>query len=149
MARSKYSLEQRSEAVGLAASVGQTKAAEATGIPKQTIDWWMRNEFKHLVDAARDTVAERFWLAVQVGLGSVVEGFDSQAPLKDKAYALGVVYDRYALLTGGATTRSENRDITGTLSDSELVAALREAERLAAGERTPAEAPGSPEGEGV
>jgi hypothetical protein len=118
-----------------------------TGIPKTTIQYWVDSpEFDHLRTTARETVVETFWAAVQVGLDEVVKGFRSEAPLKDKAVALATVYDRHALLTGGATARSESRDITGSLSDSELIAAVREAERItSAGGAT--EAPeGAPEG---
>lgn len=130
MART-YSREQKAEAVGRAVSQGQTLAGEALGIPKTTIHTWMKSpEFKELIQTARDSVAEQFWASLQVGLDEVTKGFRSEASLKDKAYALGIVYDRHALLTGGATNRSESRDITGTLSDSDLILAVREADRL-------------------
>ena len=142
----KYTEEQRAAAVGLATSVGYSEAGRRTGINKSSIfDWAKRPEFAALRETARERVAEHFWIALQVGLSSVVEGFTSDAPLRDKAQALGILYDRHALLTGGATARSEQRDITGTLSDSELVAAVREAERITSEGRAAEEAAGPPE----
>ena len=127
----KYSIEEKAAAVGLATSIGVTKAASVTQYPMQTIsDWTRRDEWQPLRNQAHDIVAEHFWMAVQIGLAAVVQGLTDDAPLKDKALALATVYDRWALLTGGATARSEARDITGTISDAELVSALREAERL-------------------
>jgi hypothetical protein len=147
MARSRYSKETRAEAAGLALSVGQTAASEALGIPKQTIDGWLKSgEFDDLIKTSRDKVSDIFWAALQVGVVEVGKGFRSDASLKEKAYALGIVYDRHALLTGGATNRSESRDITGTLSDAELVAAVREADRITSERR--AEAPAADEAAG-
>jgi hypothetical protein len=115
-----------------------TAAGEALGIPKTTVQYWADSEeFAHLRTTARETVVETFWAAVQVGLDEVVKGFRTDASLKDKAVALATVYDRHALLTGGATNRSESRDVTGTLSDAELIAAVREADRIARASRTP------------
>jgi hypothetical protein len=118
-----------------------------TGIPKTTIHYWMKtDEFAELAEIARDKVADVFWASLQVGLDEVTKGFRSEASLKDKAYALGVVYDRHALLTGGATNRSESRDVTGTLSDADLIAAVREADRIASEGRASSEAEGTTEG---
>ena len=126
-----YSRAQKAEAVGIAVARGQTVAGEVTGIPKTTIHSWMKSEeFAELKETAREGVADIFWASMQVGLDEVTKGFRSDASLKDKAYALGIVYDRHALLTGGATNRSESRDITGSLSDAELIAAVREADRI-------------------
>jgi hypothetical protein len=147
MARRRYTPEERAQAAGLAAARGVTVAGEITGIPKTTIQYWADSEeFAYLRTTAREKVVETFWAAVQVGLDEVVKGFRTDASLKDKAVALATVYDRHALLTGGATNRSESRDITGTLSDSELIAAVREAERITSETRTAAEAESPPEG---
>ena len=144
--RGKYSIEQKAEAVGLATSIGVTKAARVTGISKQTIhQWTKRPEYEDLRETARERVVETFWVAMQMGLSAVVDGFETDAPLRDKAVALATVYDRWALLTGGATARSEQRDITGTLSDTDLLAAVREAERITSERGAAEEAAGPPE----
>ena len=116
-----------------AATLSSTEAAsEALGIPKSTLRYWLdQPEYVELRTKTRDDVAEQFWAAIQVGLKEVAQGLlDPDAALRDKATALGILYDKHALLTGGATNRSESRDITGSISDAELVAAVREAERL-------------------
>ena len=59
--------------------------------------------------------------------------------------------DKAQLLSGGATSRLESRDISGTLSDSDVVLALAAAEDYArARDSGASEAPeGAPEGEGL
>lgn len=123
---------ERAEAVGIAVFEGVTAAERETGIPKQTIHEWLQSdEFGHLRTRARDVVAAEWWAGVQVGFAAVLEGLrDPDQPLRDKAQALAVLYDRLALMTGGATSRMESRDITGTLSDADLIDAIREAQRL-------------------
>lgn len=117
------------------ASVSSTRgAAEAAGIPPSTLQYWMDDpQFAHLRTQSRERVAEEFWATIQVGVREVARGLtDPDASLRDKAVALGVVYDKFALMTGGATNRSENRDITGSISDGELAAAVRAAEAVLA-----------------
>ena len=134
--------------MGTALAVGVTEAERQLGIPKETIHYWtQRPEFAHLRTTAREQVVEQFWIGLQVGLEAVVSGLrDPDTPLRDKQQAVAMLYDRHALMTGGATARSESRDITGTISDAELAAALREAESIATGDRSPTPAEGTPEG---
>jgi hypothetical protein len=124
--------------VGLATSTSTRGAAEVMGIPHTTIRYWLDDpEFAHLRTETRDRVAEELWAAVQMGIKEVAKALrDPDAGLRDKAVAFGILYDKHALLTGGATNRSESRDITGTLSDAELIAALAEADRLTSAEGT-------------
>ena len=145
--RRRYTAKQKAEAVGIALADGVTRAAEVTGIPKQTIDYWQsKPEFGPLRTTARETVAEQFWVGIQVGLREVIKGIEGDAPLKEKADALRVLADRFALLTGSATSRTESRDITGTISDGELAAALIEANALTTAPRGPDEAEDEAEG---
>ena len=58
----------------------------------------------------------------------------------------GVAFDKFQLATGGATARSESRDITGTLSDLDVLTLVREADALTAGGRTPASSEDPPAG---
>lgn len=119
-------------------------AADRAGINESTVRYWLDDpQFATLRDKSRDAVAAEFWTAIQVGIREVTKGLqDADTGLRDKAVALGVIYDKHALLTGGATNRSESRDITGTLADADIAEAIRAAERLvAAGESGTAETP--------
>lgn len=135
----RYTKTQKAQAVAAATMTNTEAASESTGIPQSTIRYWLdQPEFAELRTKTRDEVGEQFWAAIQMGLKEVANGLrDPLAPLRDKATALGILYDKHALLTGGATGRTESRDITGSLSDADLIAAIREADRIASGEGTP------------
>jgi hypothetical protein len=140
--RRRYTAKQRAAAVGIATVEGVTEAERQTGIPKTTIQYWGdKPEFAHLRTTARDKVADEFWIGIQIGLKAVVAGFDGDASVKDKAMALGTIYDRHALLTGMATSRSESRDLTGTMPDADLIAAVDEADAITSSGRTETEDP--------
>lgn len=149
MARRRYTATQKAEAVAAATLTSAQAAAESTGIPRTTLTQWLdRPEYVALRQKTRDDVADRMWAVIQVGVEEVVKGLVGDAPLRDKAVALGVIYDKHALLTGGATARSENRDITGSLADADIAGAIRAAQDLvgAGHDRAPQEAEVSPEG---
>lgn len=147
--RARYTKEQKAQAVTAALTSSTEAAAEQTGIPRSTLRYWLEHpEFAELRQTTRDALAEQMWATIQIGVAEVARGIkDADTPFRDKVIALGVLYDKHALLTGAATSRSESRDLTGTLSDAELVAAVREAERLASGEGASPEAAGASAGE--
>ena len=145
----KYTAKQRAAAVGIATMTSVEAAARETGIPRTTIDYWMdKPEFVELRNKTRDQVADEMWTAIQVGVNRLVALIPLTDDLQKVSVATGILYDKHALLTGGATGRMESRDLTGTLSDSDIAGAVRAAEDLvAAGEgRASAEAPSPPEG---
>ena len=122
---------------------GTNRTAEALGIPKQTISNWVHDpEYAEMVGQlrtkSREDVADETWAAFQVGIREVAKGLVGDAPLRDKAIAAGVLYDKFALMTGSATSRTEARDITGSLSDVDVIAAIHEAHALAVGAGAPA-----------
>jgi transposase-like protein len=132
MTRRRYSKTEKARVVADALNSSTEAASERAGIPRSTVRYWLdQPEFASLRHETREAVAEQFWAAIQVGLKEVANGLrDPDTALRDKSVALGILYDKHALLTGGATNRSESRDITGSISDADLVAAVREAERL-------------------
>jgi hypothetical protein len=151
--RRRYTKTQKAEAVAVANMTNAKAAAETLRIPRKTLSYWLDDpEYASLRHETRDAVADQFWAAIQVGLKEVANGLrDPDAALRDKSVALGILYDKHALLTGGATARSENRDISGTLSDADVLTALRYADDLArsGGSGTAEAAQGAPEGEGL
>jgi transposase-like protein len=150
--RRRYTKSQKAHAVSLALLTSVEAAAEAEGVPRTTLDYWMdRPEFVELRNKTRDAVADEMWTAVQVGLREVVKGLSGDAPLRDKSVALGILYDKHALLTGAATSRSESRDLTPrALSDHETEALTRAIEGYLDGSGGPdADAARHPEGQGV
>lgn len=146
----RYSKAEKAHAVGQALATNTLAAAESLGIPRTTLRQWLGDPaYDELRHKTRDVVADELWASIQLGIREVARGITGDAPLRDKVVAFGILYDKHALLTGAATSRSESRDLTGTLSDPELIAALREAEHLARGDGAPAPSAGPPEGEGV
>jgi len=110
----------KAEVAALASVVGVTEAERQTGIAKETIHYWLKDpEFARLRTTAREQVVEQFWAGIQIGTRAVLEGLESNAPLRDKALALATLVDRYALLNGEATARTETKALTDDLSDDE------------------------------
>jgi hypothetical protein len=143
----RYTKVQKAEAVAVATMTSTEAAAETLGIPRKTIEYWEgQPEFAELRLKSRDDVADQFWAAIQIGLREVGKALtDPDEKLSAKSIALGILYDKHALLTGGATGRTESRELND-LPDSAYVEAIHEWQRLAgpSGERSetaPAEEP--------
>lgn len=140
--RRRYTKVDRAKALGIAAVKGQTAAADETGIPLSTLhQWWLKPEYAELRTTAREDVVEQFRVAMQVGIAEVEKGLRSDAPLRDKAVAVSMLAEKFALFSGQATSRTETSDITSTLNDHEREAlrrtiadALQEIESADAGE---------------
>ena len=149
--RRRYTARTRAKAVGIAMVDGVTAAERVTGIPKQTIDYWMdKPEFGHLRTTAREVVAEEMWVGIQVGVKELVAGLKGDAPLHHTSAAFQALADRFALLTGGATSRTESRELND-LPDSAYVNAIVSARHLVGDGGTspdPETAP-EPDGEGL
>lgn len=122
--RRRYTKRQKAEAVATATMTSEEAASETLGIPRRTLGYWMTlPEFAELRQKTPEGVADMFWAAIQIGVDQVAIGLlDSETQLRDKATALGILYDKHALLTGAATSRSEHRDISDI--DDEAVTAL-------------------------
>ena len=142
MTRRTYTKRQKMTAV-LAADLSSTEAAaEAAGIPRTTLAYWMdQPEFVALRQNAREKMAEETLTVARLAWGKLAERIRSgDIETRDLVMATGMATDKAQLLNGGATARTEARDITGTFSDAELASAIREAESLTAPGGT-AEAP--------
>lgn len=125
--RDQYSPVERARAVGMAAVMGQTQAAEALGIPLSTLHgWWERPDLAALRTTAREDVAAQMWEAAQLGLAEMVKGLENpRAPLRDKTMATSMLIEKFLLLTGQATGRTEVIALTDGMDDHER-ATLRE-----------------------
>lgn len=152
--RRNYTARDRARAVGLATVKGSKKAAAELGIPRRTLDYWLHSpEFAEFRHRAKEAFGEEMWGGIQIGFRAVMAGFeDPDVPFKDKANAFGTLYDRFALLTGAATARTETFDI-GRLNDHERAILSDVIDRELNGRiEHPDAAPGEPgagEGDGV
>jgi hypothetical protein len=117
----------------LAAEMTSNLSAErATGIPNQTISRWRDDpELRSYVDKTRDVMAEEMSglaaLAVQAIQKALRAG---EFQPRDLVILLGVAVEKSLLLSGDATSRTETRDISGSIPDIDISAAIREAETL-------------------
>jgi transposase-like protein len=134
--RRRYTKREKAAAVATATMTSTEAAAESTGIPESTIRYWMdKPEFAELRTKTRDQVADEFWSTIQLGLKRLVELIPQTEDLQKVSVSLGILYDKHALLTGGATGRTESRDLTGSLADGDLISAVHEAESIASSRR--------------
>jgi len=133
--RRRYTKRQRLTAVIAADMTTALAASEATGIPRKTLTYWMDDpEFATLRQNARERMAEETLTVARLAWGKLAERIRSgDIETRDLVLATGMATDKAQLLNGAATERSEIRDITGTISDAELSAAILEAESLTTG----------------
>ena len=148
MARRRYTRSEKVAAIVAAEASTVLAAAEQTGVPRRTLrDWLTTPEYAIYRQNAREAMAEEAQFVARLAWQALGEAIQAgKLDGRDLVMAAGMATDKAQLLSGGATARTEARDITGTLSDAELIAAVREAELLATGTRAAEASPGAPEG---
>jgi len=151
MAKRQYTRRTKLATIVTAELTNPAATANATGIPESTIRYWMDDpSFAEFRAKTRDDMVDATALLAHRILGRISATLDQFEP-RDLTILFGVMVDKAQLLSGGATSRLESRDISGTLSDADVIAALAAAEDYArAGHSGTAEAtPGAPAGEGL
>jgi hypothetical protein len=136
------------EAVVLADALNSSEdAGKRLGIAGRSIRRWRDDpDLADMVQKTRDETSDDVKVAMVLAWELIIERLKAgQIDTKDLIVLGGVSFDKYQLASGGATSRSESRDITGTISDTELDAALREANALATGGRGPKAVEETPE----
>lgn len=116
----KYRPQDKAEVIGLAEVVGIRPASRRSGVPESTIRGWRESpDFAQLRARKRDEVAAEVWAAFQTGVRRVVDLLPMTEDLSKVAIATGVLYDKHALMSGEATSRTESRSLTDDLTDDE------------------------------
>lgn len=111
---------QKAEAVGLSVVAGVSEASRRTGIPEASIRYWRAQPaFAELREQKKEDVALDVWAAFQEGVQRVRELIPQTDDLAKVATASGIIFDKYALMTGQATERHENREILHDFADGE------------------------------
>ena len=115
----RYSRKTKATAIVAATLSNATAASEELGIPESTLRYWLDSpEFAELRRKTREETAE----------GWSVLGHLAQAELRkrvptmearDLVILAGLATDKASLLQGHATSRTETRDVTDTLNDTE------------------------------
>jgi hypothetical protein len=131
-ARRRYTRTEKVVAIAAAEATSVLAAAEASGVPESTLRYWMDDpKFAPFRDNAREAMAEEARVVARMAWKALAAAIESGTlDGRDLVMAAGMATDKSQLLNGGATSRSEARDITGSLSDADLIAAVRTAERL-------------------
>ena len=118
--RPRRTTAEKAEAVGLAEVIGIRPAADVVGIPESTLRRWREApDMAQLRAEKKEEVTADVWAAFQVGVRRIAELLPTTTDLGKVAIATGVIYDKYALMSGEATTRSESRALTEGLNDHE------------------------------
>lgn len=124
-ARRRYTHKQRSEIVGQAEVIGVRPAARKSHVPESTIRHWRESPLMAQLRAEkREDVAQDVWAGFQAGVRRIIALMDQTEDMAKVAIATGVLFDKYALMSGEATSRHETH-ITEGWQDHEK-AALRE-----------------------
>jgi hypothetical protein len=111
---------QKAEAVGLSVVAGTSEAARRTGVPESTIRYWRDSpEFAELRERKKEEVAADVWATFQSGVRRVGELIPQTDDALKVATATGILFDKFALMTGQATERHENREILHDFADGE------------------------------
>jgi hypothetical protein len=118
--RRQYTKRQRAEVVGNAEAIGIRPAARKAHVPESTVRRWRESpELAQMRAEKREVVAADVWAAFQMGVRRVMELLPITDDLQKVATAAGIIYDKYALISGGATSRSESRDLPMDFDDHE------------------------------
>jgi transposase-like protein len=118
--RRSYSRKEKAAAVGMAEGMGARPAARKSGVPEANIRYWRTQpEFARLRAETKQEVANDVWATFQLGVKRIAELIPKTDDISKVAIATGVIYDKFALISGQATTRSEKRDITEAMDDHE------------------------------
>lgn len=135
--RRRYTKRQKIAAVIAAEMTTQASAAEQAGVPRKTLAYWFDDpafaEYRQKV--REDLGPEGIALAHNV-LGEIKRRLPEFEP-RDLSTLYGILIDKAQLVTGHATTRTETRDITETLTP-EAVDALADEVDAWLKARTPA-----------
>jgi transposase-like protein len=138
-ARRRYTKSEKVAAIVAAAASSTLAASEQTGVPESTLRYWMDDpKFAIYRENAREAMAEEARVVARMAWSALAAAIQSgELEGRDLVMAAGMATDKSQLLNGAATSRTEARDITGSLSDSDLIEAVRTAERLTTAGGTP------------
>jgi len=146
----RYTKRQKLATVMAAEMTSLTEAAETTGIPKSTVKYWMDDpELAQIRTKTREDLAEEIGMVSHLAWTRVAQALRSgEMEPRDAIFAAEKATSLQILMSGGATARTETRDISGTLDDTDVRDAIRAAEHYATAGVAGAseEAEGTPEG---
>ena len=149
----RYTKRTKLAAVMAAEMGGVVQAQDQMGIPESTIRYWMGDpELAQIRAKTREDLADEIKMVAHLAWQRVTNALRTgEMEPRDAIFAAEKATSLQILMTGGATARTETRDISGTLSDADVLDAIRTADdyaRASLGGASEATA-GAPEGEGL
>jgi hypothetical protein len=115
----RYSKATKVRTVIAAEMTSVAAAAEQAGIPETTVAYWFdAPEFVDIRRKTREDLAEESMGMAHKVLGEIKRRLDEFEP-RDLSVLYGILTDKGQLLSGGATTRSETKDLTALVTDHE------------------------------
>lgn len=110
-----------------------TETADTTGIPKSTIAYWLEDpELAAIRTKTREDLADEIKAVAHLAWANVGAALrDGTMEPRDAIFAAEKATSLQILMSGGATARTELRDVSGTLTDADLAEAIRAAEDYA------------------
>jgi hypothetical protein len=120
MPRRRLTIVQKAALVGEAEVNGVRPTARKHDIPESSIRVWREDpEFARLRAETKDQVAQDVWGAFQLGLKRIVELIPVTTDLQKVSVATAIIYDKFALISGQATSRAESRSLIDDMDDHE------------------------------
>lgn len=144
----RYAKREKLAAVLAAEMGGLTQASDSLGIPKSTLAYWMdQPAFADIRTKTREDLADEVKVVAHLAWRRIAEALrDGTMEPRDALFAAEKATSLRLLMSGEATGRTETRDLTGTLSDDDISAAIRAADEIATGGRASQEAEGETAG---
>lgn len=123
----RYDKKQKLAVVMAAEISGVTVTAEATGIPHQTISYWMdRPEFSEIRRKTREDLADEIKTVSHLAWQRTAEALQAGTmEPRDILFAAEKATNLQLLMGGDATSRVETRDLGSVFDDHELDALRR------------------------
>lgn len=119
--RRRYTKHQKLSVVMAADMIGVTAAAEQAGIPHRTVGYWLdQPEFAEYRRKAREDLVEEVEVAAHLAWQRVSEALQANTlEPRDALFAADKATTLLQLVTGNATSRTEHKELTEGLDDSE------------------------------
>src|SRR5574343_173066 len=114
----------KARALGIAAVSGTAAAAADVNVTPRTVRRWIAAADMSAMSAKKpDEVRTEFCAGVQFGFDRLMAAMALSDDVSKLAVAFGIVYDKWALMSGQATARTEHRDLTDDDDDAIRAAA--------------------------
>ena len=117
--RRRYAKKDKDSAVMAALASSTLAAADQTGIPESTIRYWLDDpKFAKLREKSDAERAEGFRTLASLAMARLEMLIPTMEP-RDLVVLMGVATEKAALVSGGATARTESRSLTDGMDDHE------------------------------